>query len=176
MKVDLVAGVTPVSLGSVEQTAAELTDLIKTCRGTEHDLDVPVAAQETAEIAHAAAAGLLAVVRCPAADPALLLGVLTTGAPPGGLRDAVTAGSGSDIQEVVEARTQHGYPVVIAERVVSAEQLRAGEPFDCQLQAAVADPERGRLAVFTLSSTTGRGWLELSAVFGQLVSSVDFRD
>jgi hypothetical protein len=175
VKVDLVAGVTPVSLGSIEQTAAELTDLIKVCRGTEHDLDVHVSARETAEIAHAAAAGLLAVVRCPAADPALLLGVLTTAAATGRLRDAVAAGSGSDVREVVEARTRNGYPVVMVERIVSAEQLRAGEPFDCQLQAAVAD-ERGGLAVFTLSSTTGRGWLELSAVFGRLVSSVDFGD
>jgi hypothetical protein len=115
------------------------------------------------------------VVRCPAADPALLLGVLTTGAATGGLRDAVAAESGSDVREVVEGRTRTGYPVVLAERVASAERLRAGEPFDCQLQAAVAD-EWGRLAVFTLSSTTGRGWLALSAVFGRLVSSVDFRD
>jgi hypothetical protein len=176
VKVDLVGGVTPVSLGSVEQTAAELTDLITACRGTEHDLGAHVSARETAEIAHAATAGLLAVVRCPAADPALLLGVLTTGAATGGLRDAVAAESGSDVREVVEGRTRTGYPVVLAERVASAERLRAGEPFDCQLQAAVADDERGRLAVFTLSSTTGRGWLALSAVFGRLVSSVDFRD
>jgi hypothetical protein len=52
--------------------------------------------------------------------------------------------------------------------------MRVGEPFDCQMQAVVADLARPRIAVFTLSSTTGRGWLELSALFGRLVASVAF--
>jgi hypothetical protein len=172
VKVDLVAGVTPVSLGSVEQTAAELTDLIKQCGHAEPDLGVHVSAREAAEIAHRSSAGLLAVVRGPAADPALLLGVLTTGS----LRDPLAKQFDSDIRETAEGHTAHGYPVAFVERVVTAEQLRAGSPFDCQLQAVVADPDHSRLAVFTLSSTTGRGWLEVSAVFGRLVSSVDFRD
>jgi len=78
------------------------------------------------------------------------------------------------VREVVEGHSPLGYPVVFAERVVTEAQLRAGEPFDCQLQAAVTDPAGGRMAVFTLSSSTGRGWLELSGVFGRLVASVDF--
>ncbi|HEX3650685.1 MAG TPA: hypothetical protein VHV49_19850 [Pseudonocardiaceae bacterium] len=175
MKVDLVAGVTPVPIGSVADTAAALTRLITECRG-ETDLGVPVAAREAAEIVHRASAGLVAVVRQPKADPALLVGVLAaTAAPLAGLADA-TDQSDVDIRETVAGRTPLGYPVVFAERVVSAERLKAGEPFDCQLQAVVADPDRPRLAVFTLSSTTGRGWLAVSAVFGRLVASIDFRD
>jgi hypothetical protein len=178
VKVDLVAGITPVALGSVERTADELARLITEGRGADTGLDrgVHVSAREAAEIAHRASAGLLAVVRHPAADPALLLGVLVAGRPDGALADGLAAASDPDVREVVQGRTPLGYPVVFVERVVSADQLRAGEPFDCQLQAAVADPGGARTAVFTLSSTTGRGWLGLSALFGRLVSSVDFRD
>ncbi|HYS35354.1 MAG TPA: hypothetical protein VEO01_06905 [Pseudonocardiaceae bacterium] len=164
MKVDLVAGITPVSVGSVEQTAHELTELIIACRGA--DPDAAGSARAVAEIAHRSSASLVAVVRHPAADPALLFGVLVAG--------NAFPESGSDIREVVEGRSPLGYPVVFAERVVTEAQLRAGEPFDCQLQAVVTDPAGGRLAVFTLSSSTGRGWLELSGVFGRLVASVDF--
>ena len=173
MKVDLVAGVTPVSVSSVEQTARELAKLIV---DTEYAVGADAAAWEAAELAHRAAAGLLAVVRPPKADPALLMGVLAaTGGAQGGLAEVV-AGSGADVRETVAGRTPRGYPVVFAERVVAPEQLRAGEPFDCQLQAVVTDPDRPRLAIFTLSSPTGRGWLEVSAAFGSVVASVDFRD
>jgi hypothetical protein len=176
VKVDLVAGVTPVPVGSVDATARELTELITECRGGEPDPGVPVAAREAAEIVHRASAGLVAVVRQPKADPALLVGVLAaTSAPLAGLAEA-TEQSDVDIRESVTGRTPLGYPVVFAERVASAATLAAGEPFDCQLQAVVADPHRPRLAVFTLSSTTGRGWLAVSAVFGRLVASTDFRD
>lgn len=167
MKVELVAGITPVSVGSVEQTAHELTELIAACRGA--DPDAAASARAVAEIAHRSSASLVAVVRHPAADPALLLGVLVAGSANGIVPEA-----GSDIREVVEGRSPLGYPVVFAERVVTEAQLRAGEPFDCQLQAVVADPAGQRMAVFTLSSSTGRGWLELSGVFGRLVASVDF--
>lgn len=173
MKVDLVAGVTPVPLGSVDATAAELTRLITECRGGEPDLGVPVAAREAAEIVHRASAGLVAVVRQPKADPALLVGVLAATAAP---LVELPVESDPDIRETVAGRTPLGYPVVFAERIVSAERLKAGEPFDCQLQAVVSDPDRARLAVFTLSSTTGRGWLAVSAVFGRLVATTDFRD
>lgn len=169
MKVNLVAGVTPVSLGSVAETADELARLITRCRGVP-DPDVHASATQAAELAHRAAAGLVAVLEHPAADAALLLGVLVAGA----TRDPVE--SNSDIREVVAGQTPLGYPVVLTERVARAERLRAGQPFDCQLQATVTDPDRARTAVFTLSSSTGRGWLELSAIFGRLVSSVDFRD
>jgi hypothetical protein len=167
VKVELVAGITPVSVGSVEQTAHELIELIIDCRGADPGADA--AAREVAEIAHRSSAGLVAVVRHPAADPALLFGVLVAGN-----ADGMVAESGSDVRDVVEGRSPLGYPVVFAERVVTEAQLRAGEPFDCQLQAAVTDPAGGRMAVFTLSSSTGRGWLELSGVFGRLVASVDF--
>jgi hypothetical protein len=170
VKVNLVPGVTPVSLASVDETADELVRLITRCRGVPGP-DVHASARRAAELAHRAAAGLVAVLAHPAADAGLLLGVLVTGA----ARDHAVAAD-SDIREVVEGKTPLGYPVVLTERVATAERLRAGQPFDCQLQAAVTDPERARTAVFTLSSTTGRGWLELSAIFGRLVSSVDFRD
>jgi hypothetical protein len=61
--------------------------------------------------------------------------------------------------------------VTFIERVASLGQL-----LDCQLQAIVTDPDRRRAAVFTLSSPSGRGWLALSTLFGQVVSSIDFRD
>lgn len=183
MRVDLVAGITPVSVGSVEQTAHELTDVLARCRAASAgpDLGVHVSAREVAELAHRTAAGLLAVVEHPAADPALLLGVLTAtvaplGQAPGELRDHLAGESGPDVRELVEGRSTRGYPVVFVERIVTEEQLAAGEPFDCQLQAVVADPAQPRLAVFTLSSTTGRGWLALSGVLGRLVASIDFGD
>ena len=52
--------------------------------------------------------------------------------------------------------------------------MPGGPSAGCQLQAVVIDPAGKRMAVFTLHSTTGRGWLELAGVLGQLVSSVDF--
>ncbi|HEX9338586.1 MAG TPA: hypothetical protein VF892_21995, partial [Pseudonocardiaceae bacterium] len=124
--------------------------------------------------------GLVAVVEHTSADPALLLGVLVGTAAPLATADAADLRSyladvgGADIREVVHGRSRRGYPVVFAERVVTADQLRVGVPFDCQLQAVVADPARPRIVVFTLSSPTGRGWLDLSAVFGRLIASVDF--
>lgn len=165
MKIDLVAGVVPVSVDSVEQTARELAELL--------DRGPGAAATEAAEIAHGMGAGLVAVVRHPSADPALVIGVLATGVD--GSWDGL-GGSPSEIRETVQGRTPLGYPVTFVERVVSVDQLRAGEPFDCQLQAVVADPHTRKLVVFTLSSPSGRGWLALSTIFGQLVSSVDFGD
>jgi hypothetical protein len=176
VKIDLVNGVQPVSVDSVEQTARELAELLDACRAPDAtpDLGAHVSALEAAQIAHQIGAGLVALVRHPTADPALLLGVLVTGTTDSW--DGVEATSVSEIREVVHGRTACGHEVTFVERVVSVDQLRAGEPFDCQLQAAVADPQRRRLAVFTLSSPSGRGWLALSTLFGQLVSSVDFRD
>jgi hypothetical protein len=185
VKIDLVTGVTPVSLRSIEQTAEELTQLIQKCRGDapHQDLGTSVAAREVAELAHSTTAGLVAVAEHPAADPAILFGVLVAVPAPIGPDGAAELrahlgsggdGGGSDIVEVTEARTPRGYPILFAERVVTPEQLRAGEPFDCQLQAVVADPHQPRIAVFTLSSSTGRGWLELAALFAHLVASTDF--
>jgi hypothetical protein len=64
--------------------------------------------------------------------------------------------------------------VVIAERILVDGPSRDAPPAGCQLQAVVIDAPGRRMAVFTLHSTTGRGWLELAGVLGQLVSSVDF--
>jgi hypothetical protein len=166
-----------VSMVSVEQTTRELIELVEKC-GTQAS-GAERSAREVAEIAHRAAAGLLAVVEHPRADPALLFGVLVATRRPVGqedttaLREHVRA-RGADLREVIHSRSPRGYPVVFAERTVHVARLRAGEPFECQLQAVVADPARPCVAVFTLSSTTGRGWLELSRTFGRLVASVDF--
>jgi hypothetical protein len=184
VKIDLVTGITPVSLRSVEQTAAELTDLIRRCRGglPGEDLGGSVSAQEVAELAHSATAGLVAVAEHPAADPAIVFGVLAAVRTPIGpettaelrarlLREGDDGGA---IVELTEGVSPRGYPVLFAERVVTADQLQAGEPFECQLQAVVADPKHPRIAVFTMSSSTGRGWVELSALFGSLVATTDF--
>jgi hypothetical protein len=176
VKIDLVNGVAPVSVDSVEQTARELAELLGTCRepDTTPDLGAHVSALEAAQIAHQVGAGLVAVVRHPTADPALLIGVLVTGTTDSW--DGSNPSSATEIREVLHGHTAHGNAVTFIERVVSVDQVRAGESFDCQLQAVVADPGRKRLAVFTLSSPSGRGWLALSTLFGQVVSSVDFRD
>ena len=174
MKIDLVSGVQPVSVDSVEQTARELAELLGAGREPDAgpDLGAHVSALEAAQIAHQVGAGLVALVRHPTADPGLLLGVLVTGTTESWEGD----GASAEIREVLHGHTAHGHPVTFIERVVSAGQLRAGQAFDCQLQAVVADRGRGRLAVFTLSSPSGRGWLALSTLFGQVVSSIDFRD
>jgi hypothetical protein len=165
VKVDLVPGITPVSVRSVDETARELDKLMDN-------------AHEVAEIAHRMAAALVAVVNHPNADPALLFGMVAPTVAPVGPDDAAALRRHltdvGDIQDVVDGRTPGGCPVVFAERVVTPERLRVGEPFDCQMQAVVADPRRARIAVFTLSSATGRGWLDLSALFGRMVATVAF--
>lgn len=165
MKIDLVNGVLPVSVDSVEQTARELTDLLRDPDAAP-DLGAHVSALEAAQIAHRIGAGLVAAVRHPTADPALLIGVLVTGT-----TDGMSTSDDLAIREVLHGHTAHGHPVTFIERVASLGQLP-----DCQLQAVVTDPDRRRAAVFTLSSPSGRGWLALSTLFGQVVSSVDFRD
>ncbi|GAB3452882.1 hypothetical protein [Actinophytocola sediminis] len=171
MRLAAVPGVTPVPVGSVDQTARALADLMVQRRGQDfaHDPGIAIAARDAAELALAGGAGLVAVVNHQQADPATLVGqVLTTDNPlgdPDGDELAAHLSAGAELREVTRSRTERGYPVVLAERL-----LLAG----CQLQAVVIDPSGRRLAVFTLHSTTGRGWLELAAVLGHLVSSVDF--
>jgi hypothetical protein len=75
--------------------------------------------------------------------------------------------AGEGLHEVTTSETTRGYPVVIAERL-----LMSG----AQLQAVVVAPAGRRIAVFTLHSATGRGWLEVAALLGRLVRSVDFTD
>jgi hypothetical protein len=160
VKIDLVNGVQPVSVDSVEQTARELTDLLRDPDAAP-DLGAHVSALEAAQIAHRIGAGLVAVLRHPTADPALLIGVLVTGT-----TDGMSTSDDSVIREVLHGHTAHGHPVTFIERVASIGQLLD----------VVTDPDRRRAAVFTLSSPSGRGWLALSTLFGQVVSSVDFRD
>jgi hypothetical protein len=172
-----------VSLQSVEHTERELTELIIDARGGEaaHDPGIALAARDAAELAHQNGAGLVAVVEHPDADPAVLVGMVVTADAPLGpdaaaeLRHYLEDSGGPDIREVTEARTNRGYPVLIAERILISDPLRTGPPTGCQLQAVVLDPNGRSMAVFTLHSITGRGWLELATVLGQLVSTVDFR-
>jgi hypothetical protein len=182
VKLAAVQGVTPVSVQSVEATERALADAIIVVRGreAEHDPGVALAARDAAELAHANGAGLVAVVTHPSADPAILVGMVVTSDVPLGpdaaaeLRHYLAEAAGADIREVTESRTERGYPVVIAERIVMDGPTRNTPSAGCQLQAIVIDPPGKRMAVFTLHSTTGRGWLELAGVLGQLVSSVDF--
>jgi hypothetical protein len=172
-----------VSTQSVEHTERELTKLIIDARGGEsvHDPGIALAARDAAELAHDNGAGLVAMVEHADADPAVLVGMVVTADGPLGpnasddLRRYLEDAGGPDIREVTEARTERGYPVIIAERILVNDPLRAGPPTGCQLQAVVLEPAGRTMAVFTLHSITGRGWLELAAVLGELVSTVDFR-
>ncbi|HEV2778022.1 MAG TPA: hypothetical protein VGX25_01350 [Actinophytocola sp.] len=182
MKLAAVKGITPVSTESVVDTERELVKLIIEARGPEsaHDPGIALAARDAAELAHDNGAGLVAVVEHPSADPGVLIGMVVTADAPFGpdaadeLRRYLEDAGGPDIREVTEARTERGYPVVIAERVLVDGPLRTGPPTGCQLQAVVLDPHSHTMAVFTLHSSTGRGWLELATLLGQLVSTVDF--
>lgn len=182
MKLAAIQGVTSVSVQSVEATERALTDAIIEVRGreAEHDPGVALAARDAAELAHANGAGLVAVVTHPSADPAILVGMVVTADVPLGpdaaveLRHYLADGGGPDIREVTESSTERGYPVVIADRILVDGPTGTAPFAGCQLQAVVIDPLGKRMAVFTLHSTTGRGWLELAGVLGQLVSSVDF--
>jgi hypothetical protein len=166
VKLAAVPGLTPVPTQSVEATAAALTELIVKARGPEaaHDPGVALAAQDAAELAHENGPGLVAVLTHAAADPAILVtNVVTSDVPAADLHRHLV--DEDDIHEVTTSETTRGYPVVIAERL-----LMSG----AQLQTVVVAPDGHRMAVFTLHSPTGRGWLELAAVLGRLVSSVDF--
>jgi len=174
-----VQGITPVSTQSIDDTEHELTKLIIGARGAEavHDPGIAMAARDAAELAHANGAGLVALVEHPDADPAVLVGMVVTA--DGRLGDSAAAElrgylddtGGADIREVTEARTDRGYPVLIVERILVDTPAPAT---GCQLQAIVLEQGARRMAVFTLHSLTGRGWLELATRLGELVSSVDF--
>ncbi|WP_158884630.1 hypothetical protein [Amycolatopsis anabasis] len=182
MRLPSVPGITPVSLRSVEATTAELAELLVRLRGADaaRDPGLELAAAEAAELAHEHGAGLVAVVEHAAADPAILVAAVIGVDRPmdldaaAELRYYLADSGGPDIREVTQARTATGYPVVIAERILVTDQLRSGPPAGAQLQAVVVDPSVPRIAVFTLHSPTGRGWLELATVIGTLVSGVDF--
>lgn len=178
MKLAAVPGITPVSMRSVDATTTALTELLVSVRGPEsaHDPGVALAARDAAELAHENGASLVAVVAHAQADPAILVGMVVNADSPLGpdaaaeLARHLSEGDGQDIREVTSSTTTRGYPVVIAERILLSGPPTAG----AQLQAVVIEPDGRRMAVFTLHSTTGRGWLELATVLGRLVSSVEF--
>lgn len=178
MRVAAIPGLRPVQVGPVEQTERALTDLMVELRGRDsaHDPGIAIAARDAAELAHGSGAGLVAVLDHANADPAMLVGMVVTADNPFGdtadeeLAAYLAESGGADVREVTRSRTERGYPVVLAERLL----MSGSPPSGCQLQAVVVEPSGRRLAVFTLHSITGRGWLELAAVLGQLVSSVDF--
>ncbi|MET0235465.1 MAG: hypothetical protein ABW224_12545 [Kibdelosporangium sp.] len=160
---------TPVSLRSVQDTTAELLAVLTRLVGNDPTLEGT--AGQAAELAHRQRAQLVAVVEHPAAAPGILVGaVVSAGRPMQAsaveeMRYHLADVSGTDLREVTQAETARGYPVLIVERI-----LLTG----AQLQAVVSDPVSPRAMVFTLHSPTGRGWLELAGVAGQVVAGVDF--
>lgn len=164
MRLDPVPGVTPVALGTPEHTAAELLAVLRRLKGN-RDPGLEVSATQAAELAHRHGAGLLAVVEHPDADPALLMACVVPVDRPG--LDFPL--DGPAIREVTRGETATGYPVMIVERIPVAGP-------GAQLQVVVTDPDRPRLAVFTLHSPTGRGWLDVAGVAGRFVSGMRFSD
>ncbi|WNV85864.1 hypothetical protein [Umezawaea sp. Da 62-37] len=155
-------------LDSVDRTAADLLAVLHRLKGT-RDPGLEVSATQAAELAHQHGVGLLAVVDHPDADPALLMaGVVPVERPldPGGLGFHL---DGPTIREVTKGETATGYPVVIVERIAATGQ-------GAQLQVVVTDPDHPRIAVFTLHSPTGRGWLDVAGLAGRFVSGVEFSD
>lgn len=173
MRLPEVPGITPVSLAAVESTAAELLDVLREVRGRDavRDPALEIAATQTAELAHQHGAGLVAVVRHPSADPALLVAWVMPvdrrldPAAAAELGEHLADAGGADIREVTRTHTAAGYPVVIVERIAMA---------GAQLQVVVADTARPRVAVFTLHSPGGRGWLDVAAVAGRFVTGMTF--
>ncbi|HET8641231.1 MAG TPA: hypothetical protein VFM37_04800 [Pseudonocardiaceae bacterium] len=175
MRLPPVPGITPVSLGSVEHTAAELLAALHRIKGRDaaRDPALAIAASQTAELAHERGAGLVATIEHPGADPALLVAwvlPLDRRLDPDSATDLghhLADAGGPDIREVTRAQTAAGYPAVIAERIPP-------DLVGAQLQVLVFDVAQPRVAVFTLHSTTGRGWLEISALAGRFVSGLRF--
>ncbi|MEV0679563.1 hypothetical protein AB0I60_23855 [Actinosynnema sp. NPDC050436] len=156
---------TPVALGSPERTAAELLAVLRRVKGT-RDPGLEVSATQAAELAHRQDCGLLAVVEHPDADPALLLaGVLPVDRPVDPALGVQL--DGPAIRDVTKGVTSTGCPVVIVERIPVTGT-------GAQLQVVVTDPAHPRVAVFTLHSPTGRGWLEVAGLAGRFVSGVRF--
>ncbi|MEU7481705.1 hypothetical protein AB0A63_37415 [Lentzea sp. NPDC042327] len=162
-------------MGSVETTSAELLALLRQLRGPDRARDpgLEVAATQAAELAQRHHASFVAVVEHRDADPAVLVAGLVA------VERALSAeaaeelcfhladAGGPGIKELTTATTGTGYPVAIVERV----------PVDgvgAQLQIVVPDPARPRIAVFTLHSPSGRGWLELAGITGRFVNGVEF--
>ncbi|MGM1059965.1 hypothetical protein [Saccharothrix sp. Mg75] len=159
-------GVTPVPLGTPERTAAELLTVLRRVKGT-LDPGLEVSATQAAEMAHRHGAGLLAVVEHPDADPALLVAAVVPVDRPADPVELGTHLDGPEIRDVTRGETATGYPVVIVERIPATGP-------GAQLQVVVTDPDHPRVAVFTLHSPTGRGWLDVAGLAGRFVSGVEF--
>ena len=175
MRLTPVRGVIPVSVGSVETTSAELLSLLRQMRGPDRARDpgLEVAATQAAELAQRHDAGVVAIVEHPDADPAVLVAglvaverALTPEAAEELCFHLADAG-GPGIKEMTSGRTANGYPAVIVERIPA-------DGVGAQLQIVVPDPARPRIAVFTLHSPTGHGWLELAGIAGRFVNGVEF--
>ncbi len=158
-------GVTPVALGSPEHTAAELASVLRRIKGT-RDPGLEISANQAAELAHRHGCGLLAVVEHRDADPALLMAAVVPVDRPVDPELGVRL-DGPAIRDVTKGVTATGYPVVIVERIPVSGT-------GAQLQVVVTDPARPRVAVFTLHSPTGRGWLDVAGLAGRFVSGVTF--
>ncbi|MEU5694625.1 hypothetical protein [Actinosynnema sp. NPDC020468] len=160
MRLAPVPGVTPVG----SNTAEDLLAVLRRLKGT-LDPGLEVSAQQAADLAARGGATLLAVVEHPDADPALLVAKVVDGHvdphEPGLHLD------GPHVAEVTKGQTATGYPVLVVERI---------PPTGAQLQVVVSDPEHHRMAVFTLHSPSGRGWLDVAGVAGRFVSGVEFTD
>ncbi|RKT56436.1 hypothetical protein [Saccharothrix australiensis] len=159
-------GVTPVALGSPGRTAAELLAVLRRVKGS-REPGLEVSAARAAELAHRHGCGLLAVVEHRDADPALLMAAVLpvdrSADPALGLRL-----DGPAIRDVTKGVTATGCPVVIVERIPVTGS-------GAQLQVVVTDPARPRVAVFTLHSPTGRGWLDVAGLAGRFVSGMEFQ-
>ncbi|MFI9010611.1 hypothetical protein ACIGNX_25580 [Actinosynnema sp. NPDC053489] len=159
-------GVTPVALSTPERTAADLLEVLRRIKGT-RDPGLEVSATQAAELAHRTGAGLLAVVEHRDADPALLVAGVVPVDRPADPGEPAFHLDGPAIREVTRGVTATGYPVVIVERIPVTGP-------GAQLQVVVTDPDHPRIAVFTLHSPTGRGWLEVAGLAGRFVSGVEF--
>ncbi|SES28004.1 hypothetical protein SAMN05216188_13018 [Lentzea xinjiangensis] len=175
MRLTPVRGVIPVPVSSVEATSAELLSVLRRLRGPDgaRDPGLEVAATQAAELALRHDAGVVAIVEHPGADPAVLVAglvaverALTEEAAEELCFHLADAG-GPGIKEMTSGTTGNGYPAVIVERVPA-------DGVGAQLQIVVPDPAHPRIAVFTLHSPTGRGWLELSGIAGRFVNGVEF--
>lgn len=172
MRLPATPGVTPVPLdhgAPVEEAADALLAALRAVRGRDaaRDPGLAIAAEQTAELARRHDAGLVAIVQARDADPALLVAWTATADPrvtAPELACRLTA-SGAGITDVTTAQTPHGHPVVIVERVPLS---------GAQLQIVVLDTAAPRLAVFTLHSPGGRGWLDVARVAGEFVTRVRF--
>ncbi|WP_197288301.1 hypothetical protein [Nocardia sp. NRRL S-836] len=162
-------------MSSVDATSAELLSLLRRTRGPDRARDpgLEVAATQAAELALRHNASVVAVVEHPGADPAVLVAglvavdrVLTPAAAEELCFHLADAG-GPGIREMTTATTGTGYAVVIVERVPVT-------GVGAQLQIVVPDPAHPRIAVFTLHSPSGRGWLELAGITGRFVDGVEF--